>query len=172
MLSDALASRGIGSLRFDKRGIGESANAIGKEQDLRFETYVKDAILWSNRLCQVQRLSKLVIIGHSEGSLIGMIVCRKTNAAGYVSIAGPAYPASELILTQLKTMLPDILFNNAQTNELTCRKSSLLQAGILWIYNLLQLANAIDIVPEKDHTRTSSYPLRRQLKFLFLRTQA
>ena len=38
MLAEGLASNGIASLRYDKRGVGESASAMVAEADLRFET--------------------------------------------------------------------------------------------------------------------------------------
>ncbi|MBC7935529.1 MAG: hypothetical protein H7Y86_09290, partial [Rhizobacter sp.] len=43
MLAEVLAASGIASLRYDKRGIGQSAGAMKKEEDLRFEDYVNDA---------------------------------------------------------------------------------------------------------------------------------
>ena len=39
MLADALGQHGIATLRYDKRGIGASASAMGQESDLRFTTY-------------------------------------------------------------------------------------------------------------------------------------
>src|SRR5579859_7330981 len=46
MLAEALAARNIASLRYDKRGIGESKAAMTAEKDLRFDTYVDDAVAW------------------------------------------------------------------------------------------------------------------------------
>src|SRR5260370_31709723 len=46
MLAEGLASTGIASLRYDKRGVGESANATMSASDLRFETYVDDDVAW------------------------------------------------------------------------------------------------------------------------------
>ena len=50
MLAEGLAENGIASLRYDKRGIGESAKAMVAESDLRFETYVDDAVAWCEQL--------------------------------------------------------------------------------------------------------------------------
>ena len=38
--------KGISSVRFDKRGIGESKYLVEKEEDLVFEDYVKDVVAW------------------------------------------------------------------------------------------------------------------------------
>lgn len=44
MLAEGLAENGIASLRYDKRGVGESAKAMVSDSDIRFETYVDDAV--------------------------------------------------------------------------------------------------------------------------------
>lgn len=106
MLAEGLAGQGIASLRYDKRGIGESAKAMGQESDLRFETYIDDAVLWGGRLRGDRRYSTLTIIGHSEGSLVGMVAAQKLMADAYVSLAGVGRPANQLILEQVKPQLP------------------------------------------------------------------
>src|SRR6202162_908615 len=111
MLAEGLALQGIASLRYDKRGIGES-KAVGlKEEDLRFETYVDDAGRWGQYLRKDNRLRALVTIGHSEGSLIGMLAARKLSADGYVSIAGAGRPGGQIILLQLRSqpIPPDVM---------------------------------------------------------------
>jgi len=101
-LSEGLEQHNIASLRFDKRGIGESQAAGGKEEDLRFENYIEDVKLWIDLLSTDQRFSSIIVVGHSEGSLIGMIACEnneKVNA--YISIAGVAIPADEILMEQM-----------------------------------------------------------------------
>lgn len=99
-LAYGLAKQNIASLRYDKRGIAESKAAGKSEADLRFEDYINDARQWLELLKADKRFSKLVVIGHSEGSLIGMVAARDlTNA--YVSIAGAGQPADKIIKEQL-----------------------------------------------------------------------
>src|SRR5205823_1776604 len=100
--AEALAARGIASLRYDKRGIGESRAALQKEEDVRFDTYIEDAVLWGGKLRADRRFKKLVVAGHSEGSLIGMVAAQKSGADAYVSIAGPGSPIQQAIAAQLK----------------------------------------------------------------------
>jgi len=100
MLAEALAKNGIASLRFDKRGIGESKAAGGaSESSLVFENYIQDAKSWINFLRQDKRFSKVIVIGHSEGSLIGMIAGVKADK--FVSIAGAGDSADKIIKTQI-----------------------------------------------------------------------
>jgi len=114
MIAEGLSSRGIASLRVDKRGIAESKSAAAKEEDLRFETYVDDAVRWGEFLRKDSRFSALVIAGHSEGSLIGMIAAQKLGANGYISIAGAGKPGGQIILEQLRPKLPADLMKQTE----------------------------------------------------------
>lgn len=100
MLAYGLAANNIASLRYDKRGIAESKTAMTAEADLRFENYINDAKDWIALLKKDKRFSKLVVIGHSEGSLIGMIAAYQL-ADGYVSIAGAGRSADKILKEQL-----------------------------------------------------------------------
>jgi pimeloyl-ACP methyl ester carboxylesterase len=54
---------------------------------------------------ELKKYSKIVLIGHSEGSLIGMISSSK-NVDGFVSIAGPGRPFDELLNEQIAKQYP------------------------------------------------------------------
>lgn len=101
-LGDSLAKAGIASLRYDKRGIAASKEAALDEQQIRFDFYVNDAIDWVKKLQSDKRFSAVYILGHSEGSLIGMLAAQRTPVAGFVSLAGPALPADSTIIKQLQ----------------------------------------------------------------------
>jgi pimeloyl-ACP methyl ester carboxylesterase len=103
MLAQGLATEGIATVRYDKRGIAKSADASIKEIDLRFENYVQDAEEWISKLKKDKRFKNVIVIGHSEGSLIGMIAAKKACADKFVSIAGAGMPAGDIIREQLKS---------------------------------------------------------------------
>jgi alpha-beta hydrolase superfamily lysophospholipase len=94
LLARELASRGVASVRYDKRGIAASAAAATAESALRFETYVDDAAAWLRKIADDGRFRRITIIGHSEGSLIGMLAAQRARADAYVSIAGAGFPAA------------------------------------------------------------------------------
>jgi pimeloyl-ACP methyl ester carboxylesterase len=102
LLAQALYDYEVASLRYDKRGIGASRQAGISEKDLRFEDYVKDAAGWIARLQQDERFSKVIVAGHSEGSLIGMLASQQVKPAAFISISGPAEGADRLIRNQLR----------------------------------------------------------------------
>jgi fermentation-respiration switch protein FrsA (DUF1100 family) len=109
-LAEGLAAQGIASLRYDKRGVASSVMAAKSEADLRFDTYIEDAMSWGGRLRGDKRFSTLVIAGHSEGSLIGMVAAERLGAEGYVSIAGAGRRADVVVLEQIKPQLSPELY--------------------------------------------------------------
>jgi len=106
LLAAGLADAGIATVRYDKRGISGSHAAGSAESALRFEMFVDDAAAWIARLKADPRFASVAVIGHSEGSLIGMLAARQADAAAFVSIAGIADGASTLMRKQLEGKLP------------------------------------------------------------------
>jgi pimeloyl-ACP methyl ester carboxylesterase len=110
LLAEGLAERGIASLRYDKRGVAESATAMVSEANLRFDMYADDAAGWIRRLRSDARFSTITVVGHSEGSLLGMLATQRGAADGYVSIAGAGRAADKILRELLgKQLPPDLL---------------------------------------------------------------
>jgi pimeloyl-ACP methyl ester carboxylesterase len=108
MIAEGLKINGIASVRFDKRAIAESKAAFTGEINLRFETYINDTKAWIEQMAKDKRFSKIIIAGHSEGSLIGMVASvnnKKVN--GFISIAGAGRPADEILKEQLQAQPMD-----------------------------------------------------------------
>ncbi|WP_176699268.1 alpha/beta hydrolase [Flavobacterium crassostreae] len=101
ILASELSKNGIATLRYDKRGIAESKGAGKSESDLRFDDYVNDAKEWIQLLKKDKRFSIVIVIGHSEGSLIGMIA--GTSVDKFISIAGAGQSADKIIKEQLSS---------------------------------------------------------------------
>jgi alpha-beta hydrolase superfamily lysophospholipase len=97
MLAKGFADNGISTLRFDKRGIAKSKAALPSESDIRFDTYINDVVDWVNLMEKDKRFSKIIILGHSEGSLIGMVAAQKAGVSKYISVAGIGSPADKII---------------------------------------------------------------------------
>ena len=101
MLAEALKEKEISSYRYDKRGVGKSLGKISSENEIKFYDYVRDLIEIISHFKKLDKFKNITIIGHSEGSLVGMLACQKINVEGYISIAGPA----KTILKTLKRQL-------------------------------------------------------------------
>lgn len=101
-IAEELYQQGIATLCFDKRGIGASASALIEEKDLLFTQNVDDVNDWIKWLLDSRRFSSISIIGHSEGSLVGMLAAKDNpSIAKYISISGPASSADHLLKQQL-----------------------------------------------------------------------
>jgi len=106
MLAEGLARHGIASVRYDKRAIGSSALPVWKEENLRFDDYIGDAVAWLRKLRADGRFSKVVMAGHSEGAQIAEEACALGGADGCVLIAGAGHPLDEILREQLREQLP------------------------------------------------------------------
>jgi pimeloyl-ACP methyl ester carboxylesterase len=115
LLASGLAERGIASLRYDKRGIGESVIADMKEENLRFTNYVDDAAAWIRQLRADKRFSTITVAGHSEGSLIGMIAAAQAGADGFISLEGAGRNAKDVIIEQLSSQLQPSVVETSRT---------------------------------------------------------
>ncbi len=101
LLADSLERHGIASLRYDKRGVGASKAALRSEADITFPDYIADAEGLIGLLKADRRFSKVIVFGHSEGSLIGMVAARQANADAYISAAGAGDRIDRVIYPQL-----------------------------------------------------------------------
>jgi pimeloyl-ACP methyl ester carboxylesterase len=106
LLATALAGNGIASVRYDKRGVAESKAAGKSESDLRFDDYVSDARGWIALLKEDKRFASVFVIGHSEGSLIGLLAGGQTS--GVVSVAGAGRSADLILREQLSTQPKEV----------------------------------------------------------------
>jgi pimeloyl-ACP methyl ester carboxylesterase len=106
LVGKALAAHGIAALRYDKRGIANSSAAGAIEENLRFENYVDDTIAWVKQLRADNRFNKVFILGHSEGSLIGLLAAKQVPVDGLVSVSGAGRDLAALLRDQLKHNLP------------------------------------------------------------------
>lgn len=88
-VADALAARGVGSLRYDPRGCGESGGSW-EESDLF--TRIDDArdAIGAMRSRRELDLRRTAIVGHGEGAVVALSVAIGDPAVGAVGLIGPA----------------------------------------------------------------------------------
>lgn len=118
MIADSLFNAGIASLCYDKRGVAGSALALKDESKLKFEDMVNDAVGIVKMLKNDNRFSSVHILGHSEGSLVGMLAAAKEPVSGYISVAGIAERADKIIVRQIA----------AQSEELSLKAAFMLDS--------------------------------------------
>lgn len=101
-LAEALATNGTNVYAYDKRLFKLIQNPGFKEEDLTFDQFVDDARAVVRHFRKDYR--KIIVAGHSEGSLIGMLAA--SEADGFISLAGPGQSADAILAEQLGKQLP------------------------------------------------------------------
>ncbi len=99
-LASALVAHGVGSLRFDKRGVGRSS---GDYLTTGFVQEADDAAAALNALRQADGVdgSRLTVIGHSVGATIAIRLASATSwLAGAVLLSGSAQRGAEVMRWQ------------------------------------------------------------------------
>lgn len=112
-LSDALVANNIATFRFDKRGIAKSNFNEFSESDLSVDLYASDA-MGLIRYCKQKGFNDIYVIGHSEGSLIGLISAQDIKIKGFISLCGAGNPADIILKKQLKPKLPPAFYNQVE----------------------------------------------------------
>lgn len=107
-LAEALSDKGIATFRYDKRIVKliQHRSTIN-EKKLRFNDFIDDAIAVLEYFKKDERFSKIYIVGHSQGSLIGMVAAQH-GADGFVSIAGAGQEIDDVIVDQLAKQAPGL----------------------------------------------------------------
>ncbi|SET98930.1 hypothetical protein SAMN05421676_11354 [Salinibacillus kushneri] len=114
MLAEELAKQGIASLRYDKRGIGRNQDVLIAEEDLRFGHFVEDAEAWITQLRSDNQFSSVGVIGHSQGSLVGMLAAANTDVDTFISISGASRSIDKVLYDQLQEGLKEDLVKESK----------------------------------------------------------
>ena len=108
LLSQELYKYKISSFRYDKRGVAESLGNIKLANEIKFQDFVKDVKEIIKYFRQSNHYNSITLIGHSEGSLIGMIASQTSDVDKFVSIAGAGEDYLTVIQRQLSNQAPYI----------------------------------------------------------------
>jgi len=103
-LAESLSNKSIATFRYDKRVVKQIR--IGQiDKNIRFDDFVEDAISVLDYFIKSNRFNHIYIIGHSQGSLVGMLAA-KNGADGFISIAGVAQPIDNIVIEQIEKTYP------------------------------------------------------------------
>jgi len=106
-LAEGLAKNGIAVFSYDKRIFAQMVNKTLDEKSLSFEDFINDSKDVITYFKTEKKYSKIIIAGHSEGSLIGMVAAKDT-ADGYISLAGAGRPIDEVLSEQVAKNSPTL----------------------------------------------------------------
>ncbi|RSK26780.1 alpha/beta hydrolase [Bacillus sp. HMF5848] len=106
-LADFFANQGIASLRYDKRGVGESEGSY-------FESGMWDlvndgvaAVRYAKSLIGINH-EKVLLLGHSEGCSLAPAVNKQESVAGMMLLAGQADNVRKATEMQIKIFEKDV----------------------------------------------------------------
>ena len=103
-LAHALAQVGVGSLRYDKRGVGESGGSFeeASRDDLLADA---DAALGTLRSAREIDADRAFLLGHSEGGYLApALAASDPNLAGMILVASAARSLAEITRWQVETL--------------------------------------------------------------------
>ncbi len=106
-LAQGLTSPQVSVFSFDKRIIKQIQTKTIDESKLSFDDMITDVNDVVTYFRNSKNFTKIIIAGHSEGSLIGMVSAQK-NTDGFVSIAGAGRQINEVLEEQITKQLPDV----------------------------------------------------------------
>lgn len=108
-LAEGIAERGISVYSYDKRIFSLIKSGNIDESKLSFEGFIDDAVSVSNYFKKENKYNKIIIAGHSEGALIGMVASERAGTDGFISLAGAGNPIDVVLEFQIKQNAPFLL---------------------------------------------------------------
>ena len=109
-LAEALYDNDIAVFRYDKRIVKQIKDRTLNEESIHFDDFIKDAIDVIEYFKRSKAFSKIYVIGHSQGSLVGMIAAQN-RADGFISLAGAGQEIDDVIVDQLEKQAPGLKDN-------------------------------------------------------------
>jgi len=103
-LAENLSNHDIATFRYDKRTVKQlRAGKAGK--NIMFDDFIKDAIEVIEYFKMTNAFSKIYVIGHGQGSLIGMLAS-KDRTDGFISLSGAGQSIDKVLIEQVQKTAP------------------------------------------------------------------
>ena len=103
-LAEALSSNKIATFRYDKR-IVKQIQTRKSSKDVTFDDLVADATDVIDYFKSRKRFKKIIVLGHGQGSLVGILASKK-NADAFISVAGTALNIGDVIIKEVEKTAP------------------------------------------------------------------
>ena len=105
-LAEGLTDKGIATFRYDKR-IVKQIRKGNVDKNIMFDDFVTDASDVIDHFKALNTYSRIYVIGHSQGSLVGMLAA-KDKADGFISLAGAGQNIGDVLVEQVTKMAPKL----------------------------------------------------------------
>ncbi len=108
VLAEALAERGIITVRADKRGMFGSSGAAANPNAVTIGDYAKDVQAWVKVIRRETGASCVWVAGHSEGGLVALASSQQPDGfCGLILLAAPGRPLGQVMREQLQFAMGD-----------------------------------------------------------------
>ena len=104
LLAEALAAKGVSSVRIDKRGLFGSKGAVSDPNNVTISDYAADTHKWVAAIRRQTGASCVWILGHSEGALVALAAAKDANGiCGVIAVSGAGRKLGDVIREQLRS---------------------------------------------------------------------
>ena len=104
LLAEALAGRGVSSVRIDKRGMFGSKAAVADANKVTIADYAADTHAWVAAIRERTGAKCVWVLGHSEGALVALASAQEpTGICGVILVSGAGRKLSDVIREQLRS---------------------------------------------------------------------
>ena len=103
LLAEALAARGVATLRIDKRGLFGSKAAIPDADAVTIGDYAADVHSWVDVLRRRSGRACIWVLGHSEGGLVALRAAQRPEGiCGVILVSAPGKPLGDTMRRQFR----------------------------------------------------------------------
>jgi pimeloyl-ACP methyl ester carboxylesterase len=105
LLAENLSNNNISTFRYDKSVLSYSSENIENLDSLTFDTFINEAKTVIEFFKKSNNYSKIIIAGHSQGSLVGLLASQN-KADGFISLAGAGRSIDNILIEQISKQAP------------------------------------------------------------------
>jgi hypothetical protein len=103
LLAETLATKGVSSVRIDKRGMFGSKAAIADANAVTIGDYAADVHNWVGAIRRRTKVRCVWVLGHSEGGLVALAAAQSpAGICGVILVSTPGQKMGSLIREQLR----------------------------------------------------------------------
>ncbi len=104
LLAEALANRGISTVRVDKRGMFASSSAVRDANSVSIEDYATDVRSWIGAIREKTGANCIWVLGHSEGGLVALKASQhRDGICGLILVSTPGKKIGEVLRHQIES---------------------------------------------------------------------